>query len=333
MKIGVKFTVMLAAVSWLCASGVPNAAAQIQTNGIYQEIYLNISGSTIGDLLSAPNYPDSPDATAVLSSFQSTTDFTDYYGQRVRGYVIPPVTGTYTFWISSDDQSVLYLSTNELAAGKKEIASVSSYTSAMQWDAEDTQKICSRFIGSGVNSIIIEALMKEGSGGDNLAVRWQLPSGTFEAPIPASRLIPVTVPITPPSIQTQPTNVIVNEAGTATFKVVTENVDILSYQWKRDDRNISRATNSTYVIASTPLSENGTKYSCLITNLLGEVVTEQATLTVLADHVPPTVVAVQNTGTKSLLVVFSEPVYLLGGVDSFSLDKGASVTASHLWDG
>jgi len=34
----------------------------------------------------------------------------------------------------------------------------------------------------------IEALMKEGTGGDNLAVRWQLPNSTIEEPIPNSRL-------------------------------------------------------------------------------------------------------------------------------------------------
>jgi hypothetical protein len=36
----------------------------------------------------------------------------------------------------------------------------------------------------------IEALQKDGGGGDHLAVGWQLPSGTLERPIPGTRLSP-----------------------------------------------------------------------------------------------------------------------------------------------
>ena len=31
------------------------------------------------------------------------------YGQRLHGYVVPPLTGLYTFWIASDDSGALYL--------------------------------------------------------------------------------------------------------------------------------------------------------------------------------------------------------------------------------
>jgi hypothetical protein len=51
------------------------------------------------------------------------------YGQRVRGFVVPRTNGNYTFWIASDDTSVLLLSTNENPAGKAVIAYVSSWTS------------------------------------------------------------------------------------------------------------------------------------------------------------------------------------------------------------
>ena len=38
-----------------------------------------------------------------------------------------------------------------------------------------------------------EALHREGGGGDNLAVGWQLPDATMERPIPGNRLSPATV--------------------------------------------------------------------------------------------------------------------------------------------
>jgi Secretion system C-terminal sorting domain len=44
-------------------------------------------------------------------------------------------------------------------------------------------------------------LVKEGGGGDNLAVGWQLPNGTLERPIPSNRIIPFagTPPPPPPT--------------------------------------------------------------------------------------------------------------------------------------
>ncbi len=39
-------------------------------------------------------------------------DWADNMGQRVRGYVYPPVTGQYRFWIAGDDESRLILGTS-----------------------------------------------------------------------------------------------------------------------------------------------------------------------------------------------------------------------------
>ena len=63
------------------------------------------------------------------------------YGTRMRGYITAPVTGNYTFWIASDDNSELWLSSlNDNPANKVRIGWVSGWTDSRQWDKFSTQK-------------------------------------------------------------------------------------------------------------------------------------------------------------------------------------------------
>ena len=107
----------------------------------------------------------------------------------ISGYVCPPVTGNYIFWIASDNSSELWLSSDETPSNKQKIASVSGYTSSRQWTKYSTQKSVSKNLLAG-RKYYIEALHKEGDQGDNCAVGWQLPSGIQERPIPGNRLSP-----------------------------------------------------------------------------------------------------------------------------------------------
>ena len=45
--------------------------------------------------------------------FEIPTNWSESYGTRLRGYLHPPATGNYTFYIASDDASELWLSTDE----------------------------------------------------------------------------------------------------------------------------------------------------------------------------------------------------------------------------
>src|SRR5438132_12360296 len=82
------------------------------TNGILREVYYNISGSAVANLISAPNFPARPDEEFIETAFEAPSNFADNYGQRMRALLVPPVTGSYLFWIASYDTSVLYLSTD-----------------------------------------------------------------------------------------------------------------------------------------------------------------------------------------------------------------------------
>src|SRR5437870_4875968 len=83
-----------------------------QTTGVLREVYYNVSGGTVDALINSPNYPDRPDEEFIENAFEAPTDFADNYGQRMRALLVPPTTGNYVFWIASDDNSALYLSTD-----------------------------------------------------------------------------------------------------------------------------------------------------------------------------------------------------------------------------
>src|SRR5580765_2428293 len=108
--------------------------APAQSSGSFREVYLNIPGVLVSDLTNAAKFPNNPDIEEVLTDFEAPVDTTgDNYGQRVRALLIPPVTGSYIFYIASDDASALYLSTDETPAHKSQIASVTTWTSSRTW--------------------------------------------------------------------------------------------------------------------------------------------------------------------------------------------------------
>jgi hypothetical protein len=153
---------------------------------ILREQWDNIGGNAV----SAIPVTTPPSSAGLLTQFEAVPDIADAYGSRIRGYICPPVTGNYTFWIASDDESELWLSTNENPANKVKLAYLLSYVDPRNWEAQPTQRSVAVYLVSG-QKYYIEALQKDGVGGDHLAVGWQLPTGDLERPIPGNRLLPV----------------------------------------------------------------------------------------------------------------------------------------------
>lgn len=160
-------------------------------NGILRQVYMDIPGGGVSDLTDHPSFPDEPTSQNLVTGyFESSTNIADNFGQRMHGYIKAPATGNYTFWLSGDNGSRLSLSTDTNPANAVAIASIpddnwSSYP--RHWDRFTSQKSALILLQEG-QFYYICALMKEDVGGDHLAVRWQLPSGVVEEPIPTSRL-------------------------------------------------------------------------------------------------------------------------------------------------
>ena len=133
-----------------------------------------------------------PNTTDTLPSFEAPTNWADNYGTRLRGYITAPVTGGYTFWIASDDKSELWLSTEDNPVNKVKIASVPDWTDSREWNKFPSQKSAAITLMAD-QRYYVEALQKEGDGGDNLAVGWARPGQSTTGPsevIPGSVLSP-----------------------------------------------------------------------------------------------------------------------------------------------
>src|SRR5687768_16300380 len=169
---------------------VPNFS-NAQSNGVFREVYSNIPGEALSGLTSHPSFPDSPSSENVIPEFDAPRDVAESYGQRLRALLIAPVTGTYVFGIASDDNSQLYLSTDQTPANKVPIASVAAWTAWREFQKEPNQISAPVTLVAG-QRYYIEALQKEGGGGDHVTVAWQKPGDPAivnnSLPIPSANL-------------------------------------------------------------------------------------------------------------------------------------------------
>jgi len=150
------------------------------SGGFLREYWNGISGSNISDLTSNANYPANPTSQEILSTaLEGRRNFGDNYGERLRAYLYPPVTGDYRFWLSSDDAAQLLLSTDEDPAHAVSILSVSS-SGYRQFDAFDaqgnpTRRSAAITLQAG-QRYYIEVLHKESTGNDSVSVAWNIPA-------------------------------------------------------------------------------------------------------------------------------------------------------------
>lgn len=165
---------------------IPLLVPVVQQGGLLYERFENIGGSSLNQLRAAASFPDSPDHTEVITEFNAPSRIMDSYGVRVRGYIIPPETGTYRFFMTSDDEGELYLSFDGFAENKQLIANVPGWAPSGTFDKypEQTSEPIELF---AAQPYYVEALMKEGGGGDHLVVEWSRDGGP-QTPITGNAL-------------------------------------------------------------------------------------------------------------------------------------------------
>jgi hypothetical protein len=84
----------------------------------------------------------------------------------------------------------------------------------------------------------------------------------------------------PPSITTQPANASVKAGKTARFSVTATGATPLHYQWRKNGQNIIGATKASYTTLPTTIADDGSLFSVVVSNSLGSVTSNDATLTV-----------------------------------------------------
>lgn len=169
-----------------------NGVGGFHWGGLWRDVFTGISGSKITDLSSSSNYPNLPDASGVITNAESPSDYADNYGQRWSGWITAPETGNYRFYVASDDNAELWLSTTDKRANRVLIATESNYRGTRNWASSNSDESTSPAISMTAGQrYYIELLHKEGGGGDNAAVTWNWKSpGVWTTPSDGSEPLP-----------------------------------------------------------------------------------------------------------------------------------------------
>lgn len=187
-----RILLLAVALSW-------GAAQSSQAGWIKRYIYDNYPGVWVTNLLGANTlgefaFPDSPSSTQIIPTdptwvpqlVEGLANFADNYGSWLPGYVEPPETGNYVFWCVGDDETQLWLTSDPTdplnPALKQMISWVPGWSNAREYAKYPEQQSAPVYLEKG-KRYYLEVLQKEGTGGDNVGLGWQLPSGQLERPM------------------------------------------------------------------------------------------------------------------------------------------------------
>lgn len=226
-----------------------------------------------------------PVAPTRITALDLTGGYGDNYSQRVSGWFKAPTTGNYTWYLASDDDCDLFLSTDSNPANKRMIAQQISWCGFRKYTTgNDILEKCSDTwtaepfgvppYSLGIPLVAdqlyyLEAVMHQGGGGDNLSVTYRMWQDTGEVveDTPSKlnaangNIILITSPTTNLVWTTQPTNTTLFEGQTATFRSLAYSGTELAvlYQWYRNNAPINGATAPNYSLTTSSL-DNGAQF-------------------------------------------------------------------------
>jgi mannan endo-1,4-beta-mannosidase len=126
------------------------------------------------------------DAEILGQALETPVALATNFSARIRGELIPPQTGTYKFSIAAGGFAELWLSSDASPTNAIQIAAVTKETPYRKWphtSEADSQMVPLKSGGR----YYFEIRQRQPKGSTQLAVRWQLPDGREERPIPAFR--------------------------------------------------------------------------------------------------------------------------------------------------
>ncbi len=264
-----------------CASSVTNfstaggntgggtGTCSVTTGSIVREIW----NTNTWNLASIDGF-GAPNNTVTLSQFALTsTENGTNYMDRVRGFLVPTQTGNYTFNVTGDDYTELYLSTTANPATKQKIAWHTGYTSPTQYTKYSTQTSATVALTAG-KVYYIELKHLEGGGSDHFRASWKTPGSSSWAIIPGSKLAPYSDIVSPSAVC---------QNLTLQLTAIGQSVQISGQQVDNGSGPGCGATITSYNVSPTSFSQPGTYTATLtVTNSFGLSSTCTSTVTVLA---------------------------------------------------
>jgi len=132
----------------------------------------------------------------------------------------------------------------------------------------------------------------------------------------------------PVGIIAQPTDQVAVEGNPATFTVGVSGTPVIAYQWFFESQPISGATTSAYTIPASSITNAGS-YQVEVSNPAGPTNSQTATLTVLADSIPPAITGI-SASAGQVTVTFSKPVdsATANNPANYSLSAGITVVGA-----
>lgn len=231
------------------------------------------------------------DVTSTVGQFGCPWGATDNYNASVQTFFTPPTSGNYVFFVSSDDSSNLYLSTDETPANKKLIANEGGWSNQYQWttpgSGDASSKRSDQYADTqwpNGNTITLQAGKKyymeinvnEGGGGDGADATYIMEGAADPTQDAAGMLLKgdviawyESIDNLSPIITTSPVaSTTIPAGGSATFTVAANGAQPLSYQWQLNGVAIPGATATSYTIANATPANNG-QYQAVVTNPKG----------------------------------------------------------------
>ena len=123
-----------------------------------------------------------------------------------------------------------------------------------------------------------------------------------------------------PSFTVQPASQSVSAGQSATFTATATGTAPLSYQWKKNGNTIAGATASSYTTAATSVADSGAVFTVVVSNSVGSVTSNSATLTVNPASVAPAITA--QPASQSVIT---------GETASFSVTATGTAPLSYQW--
>ncbi|MCX6902905.1 MAG: hypothetical protein NTW03_05410, partial [Verrucomicrobia bacterium] len=247
-------------------------------------------------------------------------DFNDF-ATRMIGVLNITNTANYSFACSGDDDTRVYLSTDDQPANKTEICRVPGWSDYRQYDANGgAQKSGAHALVAG-QKYCLDVTHVQGGGGFSLSVAWDAGTGAGipngQTPIGADRFVPsrfylgnIFYTLGPPSFMNGPNNVTAIDTLPATFKIQLDGTPPYHIQWHTNGVLVTGATEKSFTIAHVAESMNGMQVSATVANDGGTVTSANATLTVLGY---PAVTSVSTKGNcHALYVEFTKAMNLDG---------------------
>jgi len=265
-----------------------------QYNLWYGKVRVDVENGNIG----------APSSITYITDWANAGGFGDNYARRFMGYFVPPASDNYVLFLSADDDSDLFLSTDDTVGHKQLVAQQIGWAnSTLGWQntggggdtlaTRRTDQFISPTTGvanypSGIPLVggqkyYLETVHHNGGGGDYCSVT-AVPKAAADSGSPAnndaSTLTGSNIGTYVPqcsyvAFTQQPQDVTVENlfpasftvAGTSDSTIRPGGNPVMMYQWYKKNILVPGATRATYTIGAVDASDNGASVMCAIRSL------------------------------------------------------------------